>query len=117
MTRLSVTFEENDIIVVPFPFTDKNALKRRPAVILSNKSFIHSTDHVIAAMITSAKNSDWISDVKIGHLKATGLTVPCVIRLKLFTLSKTLIIKKIGKLSSADARLLKTNVAAVVGPF
>ena len=107
-------FENDEIVVVPFPFTDKGTSKRRPAVILSNKDFNESTDHVIAAMITSAKNSDWISDVSIGNLKASGLSVPCVIRMKLFTLSKSLIIKKIGRLSSTDARLLKSRIASVI---
>lgn len=107
-------FEDNDIVIVPFPFTDKSSSKRRPAVVLSNKDFLESTEHVIAAMITSARNSDWISDVKIGSLKSSGLSVPCVIRMKLFTLSKTLIIRKIGKLSSADARLLRSRLASVM---
>jgi mRNA interferase MazF len=107
-------FEGNDIVVVPFPFTDKSSSKRRPAVVLSNNDFLQSTDHVIAAMITSAKNSDWISDVKISNLKASGLSVPCVIRMKLFTLPKTLIIRKIGKLSSADAKLLRSRLASVL---
>ena len=107
-------FESNDIVIVPFPFTDKSSSKRRPAVVLSNKDFLQSTDHVIAAMITSAKNSDWISDVKISNLRASGLSVPCVIRMKLFTLSKALIVRKIGKLSSADARLLGSRMASVL---
>lgn len=106
--------EENDIVIVPFPFTDKSSSKRRPAVVLSNNDFFQSTDHVIAAMITSAKNSDWISDVKISNLKTSGLSVPCVIRMKLFTLSKTLIVRKIGKLSSADARLLRSRIVSVL---
>ena len=109
-----MTFENSDIVVVPFPFTDKSSSKRRPAVILSNNDFLESTDHVIAAMITSARNSDWISDVKIGNLKSSGLSVPCVIRMKLFTLSKTLIIRKIGKLSTADARLLRSRLGSVI---
>jgi len=109
-----VTFESNDVIVVPFPFTDKGSSKRRPAVVLSNRDFLQSTDHVIAAMITSAKNSDWISDVKISNLKASGLSVSCVIRMKLFTLPKTLIVKKIGKLAPSDIKLLKSRLTAVL---
>lgn len=107
-------YENNDIIIIPFPFTDKSASKRRPAVVLSNAEYIQSTDHVIAAMITSAKNSDWISDINISNLKATGLTIPCVIRMKLFTLSKSLIVRKIGKLAPTDARQLRSRIDSIL---
>ncbi len=68
-------FENNEIVVVPFPFSDKSASKRRPAVILPNRDFNDSADHVIGA---------------------------------------SLIVRKIGKLSSADARLLATRIASVI---
>ena len=48
MNSLFVAFEDNDIVVAAFPFTDKNSFKRRPVVVLSNYEFFQSTDHVIA---------------------------------------------------------------------
>ena len=83
-------FDANDVIIVPFPFTDRATTKRRPAVVLSNAAFNTATGHVIAAMITSAKQSAWSSDVAITDLAAAGLAVPCVVRMKLFTLEKVL---------------------------
>ena len=41
------------VVVVPFPFTDRATTKRRPAVALSRKRF-SSHGHTVLAMITSA---------------------------------------------------------------
>ena len=91
-----------DVVVVPFPFTDQNTSKRRPGLVLSSAAFGRLTGHRVLAMITSANQSSWPGDLAIGNLEPTGLTQPCLIRLKLFTLDHRLIVRRVGKLSSAD---------------
>jgi len=98
-----VTFNAFDVVVVPFPFTDKTTTKRRPALILSDaQAFNLQVGQAVMAMITSAKNSDWPLDVEIGDLDSAGLPSPSIIRLKLFTLDEKLIIRKAGKLTDPD---------------
>ena len=46
-------YNQFDIVLVPFPFTDKNSSKKRPALILSNKDYQIKTNHLILTMITS----------------------------------------------------------------
>ena len=100
-----------DVIVVPFPFTDQNTDKRRPALILSDyEQFNGATQNCVMAMITSAKNPDWPLDVKIGSIKKTGLPAPSKIRMKLFTLDSRLIVKKIGGLAAKDQKAVKKNL-------
>jgi len=72
-------------VVVPFPFTDKTASKRRPALVLSSTVFNNSVNHCVLAMITSSKNSNWLFDVPISDLDQAGLTSESIIRMKLFT--------------------------------
>ena len=96
-----------DVVVVPFPFTDQNTSKRRPGLVLSSAAFGRSTGHSVLAMITSANQSSWPGDLAIGNLEPTGLTQPCLIRLKLFTLDHRLIVRRVGKLSSADRQRLQ----------
>ena len=62
-----------DVVVVPFPFVDLAAEKRRPSLILSHTTFNDSHGHSICAMITTAGGSKWPSDVAIEDLKTTGL--------------------------------------------
>ena len=96
-----------DVLVVPFPFTDQYTSKRRPALVLSSAAFGRAAAHSVLAMITIADQSSWPGDLAIGHLGPTGLTQPCLIRLKLFTLDHRLIVRRIGKLSSADRQRLQ----------
>lgn len=96
-----MTFKKYDVVVVPFPFTDRKTEKRRPALVLSGNTFNKNISHAVLAMITSQKNPDWPLDVPFAAKKA-GLNVPSKIRMKLFTLDCRLIIKKVGKLAGED---------------
>ncbi|MEE7625856.1 type II toxin-antitoxin system PemK/MazF family toxin [Methylobacter sp. Wu8] len=95
-------FETFSVVVVPFPFTDQDTTKRRPALVLSSTSFNASVEHSVLAMITSAKNSNWLHDVNISDLNSAGLSSDSIIRMKLFTLDNRLIIRKAGVLADSD---------------
>ncbi len=97
-----MTFEAFDVVVVPFPFTDLDASKRRPALAVSNKIFNETHPVVVLAMITSAATAGWPSDVLITDLASAGLRAESVVRMKLFTLDRALIQRKIGTLGDRD---------------
>jgi mRNA interferase MazF len=98
-----VTYKQFDVVVVPFPFTDRTATKKRPALIISDATaFNKSTHKSVMVMITTASHSSWVLDVSIIDLKSTGLKANSIIRMKLFTLDDALVIKKIGKLATSD---------------
>jgi mRNA interferase MazF len=106
-----VIYKIFDVVVVPFPFTDKTAEKKRPALVLSDfESFNESTENCVLAMITSLNNPDWPLDTPIGSVKKAGLPAPSKVRMKLFTLDSRLIIKKIGGLSAKDQKAVKGNL-------
>jgi mRNA interferase MazF len=96
------TFEPLDVVVVPFPFSDKSAVKRRPALVLSSRAFNHAHDQLILAMITSAGQSAWASDILLREWRAAGLAVACRLRFKLFTLETRLILRKVGAIGKVD---------------
>jgi mRNA interferase MazF len=100
-----VTYKPFEVVVVPFPFTDRNTDKRRPALVLSDDmQFNTLSNHAVLAMITSQKNSDWPLDTKIAGNRQAGLTAPSKVRMKLFTLDNRLIVKKIGALTGNDKK-------------
>ena len=88
---------------MPFPFTDRTATKKRPALVINNATaFNKSTQKSVMAMITTASHSSWALDVPIMDLKSAGLKAKSIVRMKLFTLDDVLVIKKIGKLAVDD---------------
>lgn len=91
-----------DTVVVPFPFDDAPVTKWRPALVLSGRTFNADNANTVFAMITTAKKSNWPSDVPIVDLSGAGLRVPCVIRWRLRTLPNELIARRLGRLSGRD---------------
>jgi mRNA interferase MazF len=106
-----VNFEPFDVVVVPFPFTDKPTTKRRPALIVSSAGFNAAHDQLVLAMITTARQSDWPSDVPLQEWNSAGLSVPCRIRFKLFTLEKAMIIKRAGSLTDRDRVAVRSGLS------
>lgn len=103
MTRRSVICEQWDVVVVPFPFTERAGTKRRPAVVLSRRPF-NDHGHTVLLMITTKAHHPWPGDTEIGHYRNAGLSQPCLVRLKAFTLDNRLIVKKLGTLATPDSR-------------
>ena len=99
-----VTYEGYDVVVVPFPFSDRDTTKRRPALVISATPFNRRHSHLVLAMITTAASTSWPSDTAIADLAAAGLPQPSVVRLKLFTLESAALLRRIGRLASADAK-------------
>ena len=110
-----MTFERFDVVLVPFPFTDRETKLRRPAVVLSDEGFGAATGQCLLAMITRAQRSAWLGDTAIDDIAAAGLSTPCVVRLKLFTLVNGLIIRKLGRLGDVDAGAVVTTVRGHLG--
>jgi mRNA interferase MazF len=96
-----------DVVIVPFPFTDRDATKRRPALVLSHHTFNDGTGHAVLAMITSADQTTWLGDSAIADTTPAGLSTPCLIRLKIFTLDQRLIVRRAGLLSLRDQTQLR----------
>ncbi len=106
-----------DVVVVPFPFTDKAAAKRRPALVISNAaSFNRRAEHSVMAMITSADNASWPLDTPVTNLASAGLPSLSVVRMKLFTLDHRFVIRKSGRLAVRDAALVQAALSELLLP-
>jgi mRNA interferase MazF len=99
-----------DIVVVPFPYADRLAEKRRPALVVSNEKL--STHGLLwIAMITSAKNKGWSCDVSITDPANAGLPAPSVIRTaKLACIDPARVLRTAGRLDQATASSVREKV-------
>jgi mRNA interferase MazF len=109
-------YESFAVVDVPFPFIDSSRQKRRPALVLSSRSFQKGNNAIILAMITSAERRLWEYDVALADWREAGLKKSCVLRWKIFTLDSALIAGLRGRLSDRD-RVAVSKVFAEVLSF
>jgi len=102
-----------DVAVVPFPFTDRPAGKRRPALVLSPRAF-NRHGHTIMTMVTTSGHSAWPGDTQLTDHATAGLRLPCTVRLKLFTLDNRLILRRAGRLAAKDQKAVAGRLREVL---
>ena len=109
-------FERYTVVRVPFPFTDRDTSKNRPAVVLSDSSAFNTpAGHSVMAMITSESNAPWPLDCSLRDLDAAGLPAASKVRFKLFTLDHRLVRGELGKLAQSDVAAVRTALASLLG--
>jgi mRNA interferase MazF len=89
-------FEQRDVVLLPFPYSDLTASKQRPAVIISNDN-LNKTNDRICCLITSnmPKNGILIDSFEEGSLPFQSWTKPQ----RLFTVDQKIIKKKLCKIT------------------
>lgn len=103
-TSERAAFAAGDVVVVPFPYSDRLAEKRRPALIVSNAR-LASFGLVWIAMITSAENEPWSCDIPVADIRRAGLPVPSVVRAtKIACIEPARVLRRAGTLDRATAR-------------
>jgi mRNA interferase MazF len=111
MNKPTKTYDRFDVVVVPFPFTDSEQTKRRPALVLSSSKYFNNKSHAtVLAMITSALHNPRPLDIEIKNLKSAGLPSQSIVRMKLFTLDHQLILNKLGKLAKEDSLTVSSQL-------
>lgn len=107
-------FAAFDIVVVPFPYADRLAEKRRPALVISSAR-IAPTGLLWLAMITSSERDRWPFDVPIPDLKHAGLPAPSVVRpVKIACVEEKRIERRAGRLDKATARIVAQRLHALL---
>ena len=104
-----------DVVVVPFPYSDRLAEKRRPGLVVSHPDLPARLGRVWISMITSIPHQE-LGDVALGNLTAAGLPVASTLRAsKLATLDAGRVIRVAGRLSEDDQKLARRALMACAG--
>lgn len=97
-----MNYKKWDIVLVPFPFTDLSATKKRPALIISPNKYNNYQDVVIAFVTSKLNTQHRMGDYKIREWEKSNLPKPSMIRMKFATIDKSMIIKILGRLVKKD---------------
>lgn len=99
-----------DIVLVPFPFTNLQTTKKRPALIISPDSYNEGPDVIILFVTSNVQAFGRTGDTLIEKWKESGLPKPSMTRMKFATLERSMILKKIGKLANSDRERLRKTI-------
>ena len=104
------------VIVLPFPYADRLAEKRRPALVVSSRDFARRHGRVWGALITSAENAGWKDDVEIAVPAHSGLRAPSIIRpAKLATVDLARIVRTLGKVDDQEFASVRRAINRSLG--
>lgn len=98
-------YEFGDILLLnAYPYSDLGKTKKRPALVLADTG----DQDLILARITSETPRDR-TDLLLHRWKDMGLLLPSCVRVsKIATLSKSLILRKMGRLGSPERRQIRS---------
>ncbi len=97
------SYERGDVVLVPFPFSDQTATKKRPAVIVSSAQYnAMSRDVVILAVTSRTGKTPGIGECPVRDWQHAGLLKPSSIKPAISTIDRMLIYRKLGALSRPD---------------
>ena len=89
-------FVKGDVVVLPFPFSDLSASKKRPALIIAK---LQGDDLILAQITSKEKHDVYVISLDDKDFKRGKLNVSSNIRPnRLFTAEKSIVNYKIGSL-------------------
>jgi len=97
---------KGDIVLLPFPFTDLNGSKYRPAVVLISNSLDVTVAFITTQLKWAEENDQFIEANPLNGLKKDSL-----IRLsKIVTLDQNLVTGRLGRIDKAGIEKLNDNL-------
>lgn len=104
-----MTFKKWDIVLVPFPFTNLQSVKKNPALILSPENYNNGPDLVILFITSNLSAYGRMGDCLIQNWKQSGPPKPSMTRMNIATIEKSIVLRKLGRIQEPDQKTLVTK--------
>ena len=108
-------YEQGDVVLVRFIFTDEAGAKRRPAVILSTSDYHNGRQEAIMAAITSNVDRLLVGDHLIAGWQEAGLLFPSVATGIIRTIKQAMIERQLGVMPPEDMQAIRDKLRQVLG--
>lgn len=104
------SFKQGDIIFIPFPFTNLQETKKRPALIISNNNS-KGSNYIVAKITSNLKEADYSYLLSLSMIDG-NLKFKSEVRTdEIFTINESIIIRKI---CSVKPSVLKEIIQQVI---
>ena len=107
---------QRSVIILPFPFSDLQRKKARPAIIVSNSRYnTYSKDVVAVPLTSSPRSSKYSIPVTNKEMECGELVVDSNARVdKIFSVEKSIIIKNIGRVDGKTHLVIRSLLSTLV---
>lgn len=109
-------YNQGDIVIIKFPFSDLSEVKKRPALVISNNK-VNCTGDYLLVQITSKVKSDGLS-FKLSpedFVNNKSLPLESYIRLhKIFLLNSNLILSKATSINNVCLSEISKNIIKLI---
>lgn len=110
------SFEQGDVVRVPFPYTDRSTRQYRPALVVSTSGLEAAHGLLWVVMITSAANRGWPEDLPILRFADAGLPAASVIRPAKIATIEASHVTRLGRIPDALRRKIIGRIAQFITP-
>ncbi|MGQ9627470.1 MAG: type II toxin-antitoxin system PemK/MazF family toxin [Anaerolineae bacterium] len=108
-------YEQGDVVLVRFVFTDESGAKLRPALIVSTGHYHRGRQEAIMMAITSNVERLLLGDHLIAGWQEAGLLFPSVATGIIRTVKQTMIERRLGKMPSEDMQAIQQQLRQILG--
>ena len=103
---------KGDIVVMPFPFTDLKATKKRPAIVITP---LVGDDLIVCQITGKIKEDSYVVELKDSEIVGGKLKGASYVRTnKIFTADKSIIEYKVGSLKKEKIAEVENRVIKVI---
>ncbi len=109
-------YNQGEIVLVPFPFTDLSDFRQRPVLVLSKSQDNKISDDLVTCGITSnLKNAKYSILIDNKDLEEGSIPKKSRIKVnKLFTLEKRIIRKSVGRINKSTFEKVKKEFSRLI---
>ncbi|MFN8537560.1 MAG: type II toxin-antitoxin system PemK/MazF family toxin [Thermomicrobiales bacterium] len=111
-----MAFQRGDVILVPFPFSDQQTSKVRPAVVVSSADYhAEEPDLLLAAITSQLRAATGPLDYILSDWQGAGLRFPSAFKPVLATIAPARILHTVGTLAAADLAAIEARLRRALG--
>jgi mRNA interferase MazF len=107
-------YRQGEIVLIPVPFSDLTASKKRPVLVISNDEYNTASQDIIVTAVTSNLVQQGIP-ITTNDMTQGILPKPSIIRSdKIYTLHQHIVVKRIGRVADSILDTVRADIIKLI---